>query len=89
MRMGKRSLAGVAAGALGLGMMTFVGATSAQAASVTGSASAIRAGAVGTIPSAKLSIAKSISVPTSLTVVTAVTSRRARGSSWSARSDTS
>jgi hypothetical protein len=55
-------------------MMTFVGATSAQAASVTGSASAIRAGAVGTIPSAKLSIAKSISVPTSLTVVTAPSS---------------
>jgi hypothetical protein len=74
MRTSKSILAGVAAGALGLGMMTFVGATTAQAASVTGSVSAIRAGAVGTIPSAKLSVAKSISVPTSLTVVTAPSS---------------
>jgi len=71
MRSSKSILAGVAAGALGLALVPVLGVTSANAASVTGTASPVRAGAVGTIPAASLAFAKSISAPTTLSVVSA------------------
>jgi len=79
MRMGKRTLASVAAGALALGVVSFVGTTSADAAThktpkaaYGGSVDAIRNGTVGNIPAAKGTIGMK-NAPTTLQVVTAPT----------------
>ena len=80
MRLGKRTLAGVAAGALAMGFLSVAGAASVSAApkakpkaAITSTVSAIRPGTVGTIPSAKLTIPKASAKPTTLVVVTAPT----------------
>lgn len=52
MRNGKRVLAGVAAGALGAALLPMVVATSANAATIAGSTTPVRAGTLGTIPPA-------------------------------------
>ena len=74
MRLGKRSLAGVAAGALVAGLVPFAvvaTATSANAVAYTGSVTAVRAGTVGSIPYATLSYSKASQPFTTLTVVSA------------------
>ncbi|MBM3686094.1 MAG: hypothetical protein FJW85_03725 [Actinobacteria bacterium] len=75
--MGKRTLAGVAAGALALGVLTIASAPAASAgksikpkATATGAVSAVRAGAISSIPYARLSFSKALSKPTTLIVVT-------------------
>ncbi len=73
MRTSKSILAGVAAGALGLALVPALGVTSANAASVSGVTSPVRAGTVGSIPAATLAIPSSVSAPTTLTVVSAPT----------------
>ncbi|MBM3690086.1 MAG: hypothetical protein FJW80_10645, partial [Actinobacteria bacterium] len=76
--MGKRTLAGAAAGALALGVLTIATAPAASAgksikpkAAITNTVTAVRAGTVGTIPAAQLKFAKSSAKPTILQLVTA------------------
>jgi len=77
MRLGKRTLAGAAAGALALGVLTIATAPAASAgksikpkAAITNTVTAVRAGTVGTIPFARLTFAKSSAKPTTLQLVT-------------------
>jgi hypothetical protein len=74
MRSSKSILAGVAAGALAVGFLSVAGATSAGAAgqkspkAAASTVTAVRAGAVGQIPTAKLSLPAAMARPTTLQV---------------------
>jgi len=79
MRSGKRLLAGVAAGALGAGMMVgLAAAPAANAASLTGTVSPVRVSYTGTtldtVPYAKISWTTSAAIGTSDTAVVTLTS---------------
>ena len=74
MRSSKSILAGVAAGALAVGFLSVAGATSAGAAgakspkAAASTVSAVRAGAVGQIPTARMSLPAAMPLPTTLQV---------------------
>jgi len=84
MRSGKRALAGVAAGALGLALVPLVGISSATAATTAGSVSPVRPGTAGTIPAATIAFTGSsvASLSDDDTLVAYLTTAPGAGTMW-------